>query len=130
MTLLEELCASHEPILHSVPPHTTAGGDLTDLGSPVTGGSSGPGISGGASGSPGTTTVSKDLTDVPCWVARAVYGVENPRWREFREWLLNEAPVWFRVLYLRLGPSIARWLRLHPAPKPILRRWMDLMIGY
>ena len=33
-----------------------------------------------------------------CWVAREVYGIENPKWLEFREWMLNDSPSWFRNL--------------------------------
>jgi len=35
---------------------------------------------------------------VICWVAREVYGADNPRWLEFRTWLLTQAPAWFRDL--------------------------------
>ena len=38
-----------------------------------------------------------------CWVARAVYGEDNPRWMLFRVWLMANAPAWFRGLYLRHG---------------------------
>ena len=31
-----------------------------------------------------------------CWVAREVYGVHNPAWLLFREWMLNESPGWFK----------------------------------
>ena len=42
-----------------------------------------------------------------CWVAREVYGIENPKWLEFREWMLNDAPSWLRNLYLKYGESSA-----------------------
>ena len=61
----------------------------------------------------------------PCWVARAVYGADDPRWRLFRAWLLHEAPAWFRGLYIRHGEAFAVWLDDKPAVKAVIRRWMD-----
>lgn len=60
-----------------------------------------------------------------CWVAREVYGPANPRWLVFRHWLFNQGPAWFRGLYLRYGPAVARLLRNHPWLKPPVRLWMD-----
>jgi len=60
-----------------------------------------------------------------CWVARAVYGADNPAWLEFRAWLLGRAPAWLRSVYIAYGPRIApvvarsRWL------KAVLRPLMD-----
>ena len=61
----------------------------------------------------------------PCWVARAVYGADDPRWRLFRAWLLHQAPAWFRGLYIRHGEAFAVWLDDKPAVKAVIRRWMD-----
>jgi hypothetical protein len=66
--------------------------------------------------------------DVPCWVAREVYGSDNPRWRMFREWLLADAPAWFRNLYIARGESFAAWISNKPALKAVIRRWMDRRI--
>jgi hypothetical protein len=75
---------------------------------------------------PTFTTTGADTSDNPgCWVARAVYGESNPQWRLFREWLLNDAPAWFRNLYIRHGESFAGWLAPHEGLKNIIRRWMD-----
>ncbi len=63
-----------------------------------------------------------------CWVARAVYGADNPRWMLFREWLLEDAPRWFRNLYIRHGMSFARWIAPHQCIKSVIRRWMDSRI--
>lgn len=60
-----------------------------------------------------------------CWVARAVYGADDPRWRLFRAWLLHQAPAWFRGLYIRHGEAFAVWLDDKPAVKAMIRRWMD-----
>lgn len=53
-----------------------------------------------------------------CWVARAVYGEESPRWREFRSWLFTKAPTWLFRAYIRFGPALGRVI----APRPWLRR--------
>jgi hypothetical protein len=62
-------------------------------------------------------------------VARAVYGESNPRWMQFRRWLLSEAPPWFRNLYIRHGERVARWISPHPVVKSVIRRWMDGVIA-
>ena len=67
--------------------------------------------------------------DVFCWVARAVYGVDNPKWLRFREWMLNDAPAWFRNAYLRHGHRVARWITPHAGVKALIRRWMDSVIA-
>ena len=64
-----------------------------------------------------------------CWVARAVYGEDNPRWLLFREWLLADAPGWFRLLYLSRGERFACWLAPHTGIKSLIRRWMDWVIA-
>ena len=60
-----------------------------------------------------------------CWVAREVYGEDNPRWRQFREWLLQHAPPDLLALYQRIGPKLAAWLKDKPVHKAKLRAWMD-----
>jgi hypothetical protein len=52
----------------------------------------------------------------PCWVARAAYGEDNPRWLFFRAWLLEDAPGWLRRTYFRYGPAFA--------PIVAQRRWL------
>lgn len=66
---------------------------------------------------------------VYCWVARAVYGEDDPRWRQFRAWLLADAPPWFRALYIRHGASFAGWLAGRTRVKSAIRRWMDRRIA-
>lgn len=63
-----------------------------------------------------------------CWVAREVYGVENPKWVQFREWMLNKSPKWFRHLYLTYGERFADWVKDKPKLKTIIRKWMDARI--
>jgi hypothetical protein len=43
-----------------------------------------------------------------CWVARAAWGADNPRWREFRDSMLAHAPDWFLGAYARHGERLAR----------------------
>jgi len=64
-----------------------------------------------------------------CWVAREVYGAENPRWIEFREWMFGDAPKWLSSLYLRFGERIAKFISNKPMLKNIIRKWMDSKIG-
>lgn len=64
-----------------------------------------------------------------CWVAREVYGVENPQWIRFRDWMTLDSPRWFYHAYLEHGKSVAAWLRHRPVAKAIVRRWMDWIIA-
>jgi hypothetical protein len=45
-------------------------------------------------------------TSLFCWVAREVYGVDNPKWLQFREWMLEDSPLL----------------------KTIIRKWMNTRI--
>jgi hypothetical protein len=60
-----------------------------------------------------------------CWVAREVYGAENPKWLQFREWILSDAPSWFRNLYIKFGKRFAGFISNKPVLKSIIRKWMD-----
>lgn len=64
----------------------------------------------------------------PCWVAREVYGEDNPKWLVFRHWVLFHAPDWFRDGYMKHGPQIAEWLKQHPVFKLPVRVFMDSRI--
>lgn len=64
-----------------------------------------------------------------CWVAREVYGETNPRWIQFREWLMVKAPSWFRKLYIKYGEGFAKWLKNKPRIKNLIRKWMDSRIN-
>ena len=63
-----------------------------------------------------------------CWVAREVYGIENPRWIMFREWMLNESPSWFRNTYIKYGERFAKFISNKPFVKKLIRKWMDTKI--
>ena len=64
-----------------------------------------------------------------CWVAREVYGADNPKWLEFREWMFTKASDNLRNFYLEYGERIAESIRNKPKIKAIIRKWMDSKIG-
>ncbi|HYF34914.1 MAG TPA: hypothetical protein VD994_06435 [Prosthecobacter sp.] len=68
-------------------------------------------------------------TIIACWVAREVYGAENPRWLTFREWMFTKAPKWFLRLYIQHGARFAEFISDKPRIKALIRRWMDARIG-
>ena len=63
-----------------------------------------------------------------CWVAREVYGVDNPKWLQFREWMLTKASDNLRNFYTEYGERIAESIRNKPKIKSIIRKWMDSKI--
>jgi hypothetical protein len=67
---------------------------------------------------------------LPCWVAREVYGVENPKWLMFREWLFEDAPSWFYKLYVKHGEKFAAFISNKPKLKSFIRSWMDSRINH
>ena len=64
-----------------------------------------------------------------CWVAREVYGEDNPKWQRFRAWLLTRAPRLLLKLYIKYGERFARFISGKPRVKNIIRRWMDARIA-
>jgi len=76
-----------------------------------------------------TVAISGESQPLPCWVAREVYGFDNPRWLQFRTWLLGDAPAWFRRLYFRHGARFATWISDKPMLKRAIRSWMDSRIA-
>jgi hypothetical protein len=68
------------------------------------------------------------MTPAPCWVARAAFGADDIRWMVFREWLLADAPAWFRALYLRHGERAGAWLAGKPRARAVVRRAMGVAI--
>lgn len=63
-----------------------------------------------------------------CWVAREVYGQNNPMWLLFRGWLLDEAPSWFRKIYIKYGERFARFISNKPFIKSFIRKWMTSIV--
>jgi len=64
-----------------------------------------------------------------CWVAREVYGDNDPRWLLFRAWLLTDAPDWLRDLYAAHGEDFAAWIHDKPLVKAAVRVLMDRAIA-
>ena len=60
-----------------------------------------------------------------CWVAREVYGVHDPKWTEFREWMFTKSPDWFRNAYMKYGERAAAVVKRLPFLKAIIRPFMD-----
>lgn len=64
-----------------------------------------------------------------CWLAREVYGPASVKWLAFRRWVLEDAPEWFRDLYIEHGREWAAWLREHPEERGRIRGMMDQAIA-
>ena len=112
-------------------------GDGSDAGpavSPNAGGTiGGPGPSGGQAGGGSSTSggsAASTGTGVSpwCWVARKVYGEDNPKWKLFRAWLFTQAPKWLYKAYGKYGERFAEWLDGKPILQKIIRKWMDKRI--
>lgn len=63
-----------------------------------------------------------------CWVAREVYGEDNPKWKVFRQWLTTKGPSWLFNLYMKHGEAFARFIKNKPAIKWVIRKLMDRCI--
>lgn len=63
-----------------------------------------------------------------CWVAREVYGEENPKWLQFREWVLAFSPDWFFNLYMKHGADFAEFISDKPILKRAVRFVMDVIL--
>jgi len=63
-----------------------------------------------------------------CWVAREVYGNDNPKWTMFREWLDTEAPRWLHKLYNEEGERFAEFISNKPMLKTVIRAMMDVVV--
>jgi hypothetical protein len=78
------------------------------------------------------TTVSGRLpSDGPvCWVARAAFGETDIRWMIFRGWLMEDAPHWFRRLYIRHGEWVGTWLAGREDARRVVRALMKAAINH
>ncbi|MGB1290522.1 MAG: hypothetical protein ACPG5Z_00220 [Pseudoalteromonas sp.] len=56
-----------------------------------------------------------------CWVARAIFGEENPKWLMARNYVLNIGPKWFRDFYLKHGENFAKKVEKSKTLKIILK---------
>jgi hypothetical protein len=75
----------------------------------------------------GTTAASLAVLAVAafCWMAREAFGLEDPRWKRFRVWMLHFAPAFARRTYGRYGQQAAEWLHEHAWLKPAVRILMS-----
>jgi hypothetical protein len=64
-----------------------------------------------------------------CWVAREVYGYDNPSWLLFRDYLDFSAPKYFRDFYISYGERIAEFIKDKPFLKKLIKLWMDTKIN-
>lgn len=64
-----------------------------------------------------------------CWVAREVYGKDNPKWLMFREWMFVESPEWLFNLYMKHGEEFAKFISDKPIIKWVVRKMMDFAIN-
>jgi hypothetical protein len=63
-----------------------------------------------------------------CWVAREVYGEDDPQWLRFREWMLSKAPESLRRFYIENGERIAAYISDKPDLKSEIRGMMDELV--
>lgn len=63
-----------------------------------------------------------------CWVARAVYGERDSRWRQFRTWLLSRAPQHLLARYLARGQAAAERVKRDPVYRAEMRALMDAVL--
>lgn len=77
-----------------------------------------------------TNLTDSDITAAlgACWIARSVYGSMNPRWLQFRGWMLAQAPAWFRKFYLENGERVAAQITDRQSLKDELRAVMDMIL--
>ncbi len=62
-----------------------------------------------------------------CWIARRVYGVDNPKWKQFRRYLLHEAPIHLKNTYIKYGEQIAN--NISDAQALLIKTLMDKILG-
>lgn len=63
-----------------------------------------------------------------CWIAREVFGEDNPKWVQFWEYLETKAPKWFYDFYLENGEAIAEEIKDKPEVKSKVRDLMELVL--
>jgi len=63
-----------------------------------------------------------------CWVAREVYGKNDPRWFVFRMWVKFDAPEWFKKIYGKYGKKYATFIANKPILKGITKYLMNFVV--
>lgn len=64
-----------------------------------------------------------------CWAAREVFGADDPKWLQFRRWLLEDAPEKLRKWYFHNGEAMAAALKATPEEKVWVREFMESKIA-
>ncbi len=64
----------------------------------------------------------------PCWIARAAFCADDFRWMIFRAWLLEDAPAWFRSLYIRFGERLGALIQGRETARGLVRAAMAPVI--
>lgn len=76
----------------------------------------------------GSTAAVVAATAAGCFIARAAFGEDSPKWRIFRHWLMNEAPRNMRRLYLVYGPRLAPKVAQNRLLGALTRALMNVVI--
>lgn len=63
-----------------------------------------------------------------CWIAREVYGVNNPKWYAFRFWMFTKAPKWFFNWYAKNGEQVAKYISNKPILKFMIRKIINTIL--
>jgi len=85
---------------------------------------------GGLLGGAGTFAMgAAKLAPFLCWVAREVYGEDDPRWLEYRDKMLAHGSDELVSAYAEHGPAFAEHIRHNPAMKAQVREAMDMVLA-
>ncbi len=76
----------------------------------------------------GIAKIGLGIASLFCWVAREVYGTDNPRWKLFRVWLRAYAPNWLYRIYTAHGQDFAEYIHDKPVWKFAIRMAMEAAI--
>jgi hypothetical protein len=63
-----------------------------------------------------------------CWVAREVFGEGDPKWMQFRGYMLHDASPEFRAFYLERGEGVAKQIKDLPEVKILIAHLMDSIL--
>ena len=63
-----------------------------------------------------------------CWVAREVYGKDDPRWFAFRVWMKYDAPKWLQDVYGKHGEAYSKFISDKPVFKWATKKLLDIVV--
>src|SRR5215469_6737527 len=90
----------------------------------------GIGAGGAATGGSAIIGAIGALFSIFCQVAITVYGFDDLRWVQFREYLLFRAPKPLRKAYVRNAAWFSQFIKPRPILKGVIKRFMDVAIWY